>query len=71
MSTSNNLDERLVLHYISRSFQNWGITYLTEDVLKSAKKNESSSCQAMSRLLFDLATLHIFNYEYTVDELGI
>ena len=30
MSTSNNLDERLVLHYITRTLHNWGLTYLTE-----------------------------------------
>lgn len=28
MSTSNNLDEKVLLHYITRTLGNWGMLYI-------------------------------------------
>ena len=66
MSTSTNLDERLVLHYITRTLHNWGLTYLSEDTFKAAKKNDPTHLKITIRMLFDLTCLHIFDYDYTV-----
>jgi len=39
LMSSNNLDEKLLLQYISKCFHNWGLTYATPDVLRRSKKN--------------------------------
>ena len=71
MSITNNIDEGSLLRYIASSLHNWGITYISDKILKQAKINDSSCNQNMSRLLFDLVLLHIFDFQYCVDELAV
>ena len=68
--SSNNLDEKPLLKYISVSFEGWGMGYITPEVLKKAKKNEDGAVEYLSRLLFDLCILHIFDYKFTAKELN-
>lgn len=44
--------------------------YVTPEVLKKAKKNEDEAVEYLSRLLFDLCLLHIFDYKFTAKELN-
>jgi hypothetical protein len=37
--SSNNLDEKPLLAYVVFVFKNWGITYITEEILKRTRKN--------------------------------
>jgi hypothetical protein len=69
--SANNLDEKLLLQYIARCFQNWGMSYMTPDVLRRSKKNEDQAIQPMVRLLFDLCTLHLFHYRHVPHQLAV
>ena len=71
MSITNNIDEGSLLRYIASCLHNWGITYITDKILKQAKNNDSSCTQSMSKLMFDLVLLHIFDFEFSVQELGV
>jgi hypothetical protein len=68
---SNNLDEKPLLVYVVNCLRYWGISYITEDILKKSKRNEASVSSEMARLLFDLSLLHIFDYQYFLNELEI
>jgi hypothetical protein len=69
--SSNNLDEKLLLQYVTRCFQNWGLTYATQDVLKRSKKNDDQAIEPMTRLLFHLSLLHLFQYRHSPHQLAI
>lgn len=71
MSTSNNLDEKVLLGYITGTLRHWGMLYVTEETLKQAKKNDPDCIQHLTRLLFDLVILHIFDFDYLPEELKI
>lgn len=45
--------------------------YINEDILKQAKKNDPDAVQYLTRLLFDLVILHVFDFEYLPNELNI
>lgn len=56
---------------MARCFQNWGMSYITPDVLRKSKKNEDQAIQPMIRLLFDLVILHLFQYRHAPYQLAI
>ncbi len=43
MSTATNMDEKVLLKYICQTLNNWGITYITKEVLKKAKDNDAQA----------------------------
>lgn len=45
--------------------------YITEDILKQAKKDDPDAINYLTRLLFDLVILHVFDFEYLPNELNI
>lgn len=69
--TSNNLDEKVLLEYISSSLANWGIVHVDSRVLRRGKEDSEEALQPLTRLLFDLVLLHCFDYRYTCDQLAV
>ena len=69
--SSTNIDANSLLSYVSNSFKSWKINDISVKVLKDAKENKHEAVIMMKFLLFRLCLLHLLDYEYDMEEIGL